>query len=120
MSRRPAAEAPRSDFNAYRDSYRDAVQESIAFSGATPEFFSKTKADRLVELAASRLGEPGQLEAVDVGCGVGQTDRFLEGRFRRLAGVDIASELVDRAAERCPWASYRSYEPGSPDRKSVV
>jgi SAM-dependent methyltransferase len=114
MSPKPAAEAPRTDFNAYRDSYRDAVQESIAFSGATPEFFSKTKAERLVELAARRLGEPRELDVVDVGCGIGQTDRFLEGCFRRLSGVDIASELVERATANNPWATYRSYVPGAP------
>jgi SAM-dependent methyltransferase len=104
---------PRADFNRYRDSYRDAVQDSLALPGAEAEFFVRAKARHLVDLA-NELGNPGRLEVLDVGCGIGGTDQFLEGRFATLAGVDIASELVKEAAKRNPWAVYRSYSEMEP------
>ena len=101
------------DFNDYRDSYREAVQESISFQGTDLEFFSRAKARPLLELLPSRdSGAVEGLDVLDVGCGAGETDRAPEGRFGRLAGTDIAHELVARAAEVNPWAEYRPYAAG--------
>ena len=107
-------EPTQSEFDAYSDSYRDAVEESIAFSGAGLDFFTRAKADALLELAAARVGAPEGLSFLDVGCGPGETDRFLRGRVARLAGVDVAPEMVERARERNPWAEYRGYAAGQP------
>ncbi len=105
-------ERTRSEFDAHSESYREAVEESIAFSGAGLDFFTRAKADALLELAARRLGSPDQLGFLDVGCGPGETDHFLRGRIARLAGVDVAPEMVARARERNPWAEYRDYPDG--------
>ena len=43
---------------------------------------------------------PPGLSGLDVGCGVGLTDRFLVGRVGELHGVDTAEEAVARAAQR--------------------
>ena len=51
---------------------------------------------------------------MDVGCGPGETDSFLEGRVRSLAGVDVAAGMVDQARWRNPWAEYRAYAAGDP------
>ena len=107
-------EPTRSDFDAYSDTYREAVEESIAFSGAGLDFYTRAKADSLLELAGARVGPPQGLSFLDVGCGPGETDRFLRGRVARLAGVDVAPDMVDRARERNPWAEYRGYAPGEP------
>lgn len=101
------------DLNQYRDSYREVVQDSLALPGAEAEFFIRAKAQMVVELARE-LREPASLAALDVGCGVGETDRFLEGKFGSLSGVDIAPDLLARAAEVNSWASYRSYSQGAP------
>lgn len=101
------------NFDQYRDSYREVVQGSLALPGAEVDFFVRRKAQHLVDLA-SEVGAPGSLDVLDVGCGVGQTDRFLEGEFKALAGVDIASGLVERAAATNPWADYRGYSQEEP------
>ena len=106
------AEQRQSEFDSYSETYREAVEESIAFSGTGLDFFTRAKADALLELAASRVGPPGELGFLDLGCGPGETDRFLEGRVRALAGVDVAPEMLVRARERNPWADYRGYSPG--------
>lgn len=100
------------DRYAEADAYRREVARSIAFSGADPELFVAAKARLVLDLARRRLGDPVKMEALDVGCGVGETDRFLEGSFGELHGVDLSAEAVATAAQRNPWADYRSYRPG--------
>jgi SAM-dependent methyltransferase len=113
-SDQPRAPTQAQDFNAYRDSYREEVQNAISFSGQSPEFFVQAKARHLLELAERQCGDPSELDVLDVGCGVGETDRFLDGRFRRLVGADISGELLERAREQNPWAEYLSYGPADP------
>jgi SAM-dependent methyltransferase len=108
------AEQPPVDFDEYSDGYRDAVEESISFVGADLDFFTQAKADVLLELVRDRIGEPTRASFLDVGCGPGETDRFLKGRVGRLAGVDVAPRMVERASRLNPWAEFRSFEPGKP------
>lgn len=100
------------EFDEYSDSYREAIEEAIAFAGTDLDFFTAAKAEALLELAGSQVGEPRQLSFLDVGCGPGETDRFLEGRVASLAGVDVAPGMVERARRRNPWAEYRDYAEG--------
>jgi SAM-dependent methyltransferase len=100
------------DFDRHADGYREAVESSISFSGKDLDFFTRAKARALLELADREVGGPGELAFLDVGCGPGETDRFLEGRVRRLAGVDVAPEMLERARRANPWADYRGYEEG--------
>ena len=51
---------------------------------------------------------------LDIGCGPGETDRMLERRVARLAGVDTSAAMVEAARKRNPWAEYRISEGGAP------
>jgi SAM-dependent methyltransferase len=103
----------RAEFDRYSDSYREAVEESIAFAGANLDVYTRAKAEELLELAGC-VGPPHRLAFLDVGCGIGDTDRFLEGRVGRLAGVDVAPKMLESARARNPWAEYRDYDAGEP------
>jgi SAM-dependent methyltransferase len=98
-------------FDRHSDTYREAVQDSISFSGADLDLFTRAKADALLELSG-RVGPPDRLAFLDVGCGIGETDAFLNGRVGRLAGVDVAPGMLERARTRNPWAEYRDYASG--------
>ena len=102
------------EFDSYSDTYRQAVEDSIAFAGGDADRYVGAKARLLTELARRRLGDPTELTALDVGCGPGETDRFLDGAFGALHGVDLSEAMVERAAERNPWATYSAYESGNP------
>jgi SAM-dependent methyltransferase len=101
------------DFDHHADTYREDVANAIGWSGKDVEYFAEGKADLLVDLAQRRLGDPAKLSALDVGCGVGVTDRFLTDRFGDLHGVDIASDAVEKARETNPKVHYASYDGGA-------
>ena len=95
------------EFDSYSESYREAVERSIAFSRTDHAFFTRAKVRELLSIVARRVGEPHELSFLDVGCGPGETDRLLEGRVGSLAGVDTSVGMIEAARRRNPWAEYR-------------
>lgn len=93
-------------FDEYADGYGDAVQRSIAFSGVEHDLFTRRKARHLLDVVERLLGPPGDVRALDVGCGVGSTDAYLAGRLGELHGTDVSSEAVRRASEANPSVRY--------------
>jgi len=99
-----------SEFDPYRHSYRQTVQRSISFSGQDVDFFSEVKARHLVATAARTVGDPAELDVLDVGCGVGITDGHLRGEFRSLSGVDVSDGMLGEARKANPGNRYDSYD----------
>jgi len=100
------------DFDRYRATYRQDVDRSVRFSGQDSDFFTDVKARLLLDATARHLGPTERLDVLDVGCGVGVTDSFLEGRFGSLLGIDVSEGVVQEAAATNPWARYQSYDGG--------
>lgn len=98
-----------SRFDEYRHTYREEVEKSISFVGQDLDFFTEAKAQALLDVTRRRLGEPGNLSALDVGCGPGETDSLL-GEFGDLHGVDVSTEILERARERNPRVAYAHYD----------
>jgi SAM-dependent methyltransferase len=100
------------EFDRYRDSYREDMEQAVGFAGASPDLYTEVKASLLIELAREGLGSPEGLRVLDAGCGPGETDGFLAGTFKDLAGVDISRAMIEAAAARNRWADYRHFSPG--------
>jgi SAM-dependent methyltransferase len=100
------------EFDRFRDNYEDELEDAIAFAGADAGLYTEVKADAVVDLARRTLGDPDRLRVLDAGCGPGETDACLRGRFAELVGADISEGMVEVAAERNPWASYRHFHEG--------
>jgi SAM-dependent methyltransferase len=98
------------DYDELRDSYASELDRAVSFSGQDAHFYTRLKALALLDLARRRLGEPARLSALDVGCGVGLTDRHLAGRLGRLTGVDVAAAAVAEAARRNAGVRYEAYD----------
>jgi SAM-dependent methyltransferase len=100
------------DYDRYRDRYREDLDRAVSFAGAPHDFFTRAKAGELVRLVRRHLGDPGRLEALDVGCGIGLTDRHLAGRFRALTGTDVSPGVLETAALENPGVRYELAERG--------
>jgi SAM-dependent methyltransferase len=97
-------------YDRYRDSYEAELDQAVGFTGKRHAFFTEAKAAELLRIARRQLGDPGRVEALDVGCGIGLTDRYLEGRFGSLTGVDVSPGVLERAEQANPWARYVLYD----------
>jgi SAM-dependent methyltransferase len=97
------------DFERHKDTYQQEIQKSISFIGQDMDFFTQVKTDCLLDLTRRYLGDPSRLKILDVGCGVGITDHYLTGYFRKLYGIDLSSGVVRKAKALNPKASYRHY-----------
>ena len=98
--------APTTDFDTWKDSYGEELQKVVAFSGRDAHYFTELKARALIELAARHVGHTAGLTALDIGCGVGLTDRYLTDSFAKVIGVDIFEGVLERAAATNPQAQY--------------
>jgi SAM-dependent methyltransferase len=100
------------DYDRYRDRYREELDQAVSFAGVSHEFFTRAKADELLRIARRHLGDPRQLEALDVGCGIGLTDGHLAGRFRTLTGTDVSPGVLETASLENPGIRYELAERG--------
>jgi SAM-dependent methyltransferase len=98
------------DYDQFRDQYREDLDRALSFAGTSHEFFTRAKAEELVRVARRHLGDPAGLDALDVGCGIGLTDRHLAGRFRSLTGTDVSPGVLDTAARENPGVRYELAE----------
>jgi SAM-dependent methyltransferase len=93
-------------FDEFGESYRTAVERSISFVSPDLDFFTRAKAEALLALCRTQLGEPSAVRALDVGCGPGETDALL-GVFAELHGVDVSAAQLESARRRNPSVRYR-------------
>ena len=111
------------DFDHHADTYREDVENAIAWSGKDVDYFAEGKADLLVALTRRRLGDPAKLSALDVGCGVGVTDRFLADLHAVQIGPEARPQVLrarplgldhqeQRARRRLGVVRYEVVHPG--------
>jgi len=91
----------KAEFDRFDQTYEAELDDAISFAGQEHEFYVKAKARRLLELARRRLGDR-PLGVLDVGCGVGLTDRHLLPHVDSLEGVDPSPAMVARARAENP------------------
>jgi SAM-dependent methyltransferase len=97
-------------YDALRDRYEDELDRAVGITGKRHAFFTEAKAMELLRVSARHLGDPSKVDALDVGCGIGLTDRYLAGRVGSLTGVDVSPGVLERAEEENPWARYVLYD----------
>ena len=97
-------------FDRYAETYRNDVEQAISFGGQNVDFYADRKVHHLLEKVRSVLGLPETLTVLDVGCGVGLTDRLLIPHVKALHGVDVAASEIDKARLNNPSGIYQAYD----------
>jgi SAM-dependent methyltransferase len=105
----PSAQAARWARDPYPD-YVAEVNQSIAFSGVEQDFFTRGKAQRLLDLLRRQRLDAASMRLVDIGCGVGLIHRHLQSKFSEMVGVDVAEGALDAARTSNPGVQYRPYD----------
>lgn len=91
-------------FDEYARSYGRLHRDSISASGEEPAYFAAYKVDYIVRVLGRN--ESSDLAILDFGCGIGNSLPHLAGAFpgAKLHGVDVSSESISLAQQRCPQA----------------
>jgi ubiquinone/menaquinone biosynthesis C-methylase UbiE len=100
-----------SEFDKYAESYRGEVNRALAFAGKQVDFYAERKAAMLCGLAQGSLGDPADLNILDVGCGIGLADGHLVGSFGSVFGVDTSREEIEQARAEHPAVTYEVSQP---------
>ena len=105
----PQQRAIAEEFDRYDNSYDDAVNRAISFSGQKVESFSRAKADDLLRTIAAHFNSPRRLSLLDVGCGIGNYHPLLAPFVGSVSGVDVSGACIAKAKVRNPSVSYAAY-----------
>jgi SAM-dependent methyltransferase len=97
-------------FDSYKDSYSEAVDAAVSFTGLTTDFFTRVKAGYIGDIVQRHFGPQAELAALDIGCGVGNYHPLLKLKFRALVGVDVSSACVGAARKRNAGVDYQIYD----------
>ena len=100
------------EFDGYRDTYSQAVNDALVVPGLDVDYFTRVKAGYVLDLAARHFGSTKALAALDLGCGVGNYHGILAPALKRLVGIDVSHESVDRARLDHPDLEYHAYDGG--------
>jgi SAM-dependent methyltransferase len=100
------------EFDHYRDSYEEKISHAIRFFGQPRDFYTKVKADYLMESLAPLLSSDRTAQVLDIGCGNGAIHRYLRriAPSLRITGVDVAATVVEEARRLQPENSYDAYD----------
>jgi ubiquinone/menaquinone biosynthesis C-methylase UbiE len=106
----PQQRAIAEDFDQYRETYDQAVNKAIAFSGLTVDKFTAAKAHDLIQLIKSHFEAPKDIAVLDVGCGIGNYHPQLVPEVGSVTGIDVSQACIERARTRNPSVTYDTYE----------
>lgn len=97
-------------FDEHEAKYSDTVNDVLSFSGLDVDFFTRVKADYIVDLACEHFETKVGGRLLDVGCGVGNFHPLLIPHFERIDGVDISQSSIERGQAGNPSVHYQCYD----------
>lgn len=97
-------------FDAEQATYSKTVNEALSFSGLDVDFFTRVKADYILDIARSQFEDVRSLKLIDIGCGVGNFHPLLAPQLGKVTGVDISPASIERARSANPGVDYATYD----------
>lgn len=96
------------EFDTFAETYDSDVQHSLY--GLKPDYFTNVKANFIIDLVNRHIGASTELDALDVGCGIGNYHSRLGECFRTLTGTDVSQASLNLAAARNEQIGYHHYD----------
>jgi SAM-dependent methyltransferase len=96
------------EFDAYASSYKEHVDKALAFSGLKVDFFTKVKTNYIADIINKSFG--GEVDLLDVGCGIGNYHDTLRSHARTLTGIDLSEASIGLARANHPDVIYKTFD----------
>jgi SAM-dependent methyltransferase len=97
------------EFDQYAPAYEAVIDDYVAFSGQSQDFYTRAKASHLQRIIEDRRGA-ATLDVLDIGCGHGLIHPYLNGPGFRLSGIDVAASALEQARQLNPNVTYDAYD----------
>jgi ubiquinone/menaquinone biosynthesis C-methylase UbiE len=97
------------EFDQYAETYQQAVDQA---AGVSVEKLAGEKARMILKVLADCVGDPEQLQVLDVGCGIGLIDKELDRGVAKLCGVDTSLRSLELARARASDTRFVHYDGG--------
>lgn len=98
------------DFDDVAGAYEDKINSALSFAGREHAFYIDVKREHILRLAAQHFADVKSLDVLDLGCGLGAYHSGLEGKFRKLHGIDVSERSIELAAARHSFVNYSSFD----------
>ncbi|TAK73161.1 MAG: class I SAM-dependent methyltransferase [Gammaproteobacteria bacterium] len=98
------------DFNRYKNSYCETIEESLKFAGQEHDFYTRVKAESIRHLIKKHLPHIDMPYLLDIGCGHGLIHKHLKDHNLRLVGVEMADEVLQLAKQNNPDITYLCHD----------
>ena len=99
-------------FDGYQARYSDTVNRAVKFTGLDVDFFTRVKVDYIEDIATDFFGSTSEVNALDIGCGIGNFHTLLAPKFASLKGIDVSAASIEKARAVHPDVSYKVYDGG--------
>jgi len=88
-----------SHFDRLGSEYQERVDQCLhSLGGRDSAYYNRKKAEKLVSLVRTYLGEPDELDFLDLGCGTGMSEKVLARGFRSATGLDKSAVMIREAS----------------------
>lgn len=94
------------EFDAHAQGYLGMVDAAVKFANESTIDFARQKVELMLAASKRLIGDPQQLQVLDVGCGTGIAEPFLRGRVKHVVAGDVSSEMVAEARSRCSGVDF--------------
>jgi len=103
-------EPAKAEFDAYSGNYDKAVNAAIGLPGLNVDYFTKVKAEYLIDMITAHFGDAAKADILDIGCGIGNYHKLICDRVGSVSGVDVSPDSITEARKRNPSIQYQVYE----------
>ena len=97
-------------FDSHAASYAAEVNQALAFSGLSVDYFTAVKAGYIIDILARHGLANSTTRLLDIGCGIGNYHAPLEESVGTITGVDVSIESLRKATGLNPRSRFVSYD----------
>ena len=104
------------EFDQFADNYDETLNQALAASGESKEFFARGRVEWLAQCLKERRFPVRSV--LDYGCGTGDTTALLRNTFKceSAVGLDVSERSLERAARdhgsaQCRFLTFPNYTP---------